>query len=127
MCWRGLFHLSRLDGQGVFEAVHALFQVLDFPLLLGQEEVFDPVQPDLNSVDVLFGSRGLEALIDHRGKLVNGDGCLCHMYSSIAGPCPVSMAGGKGDSGAMGGWAYIHNTPVIYYQAWITQKGIIYN
>jgi hypothetical protein len=44
MCWRGLLHLSRLDGQGVFEALHALFQVLDLALLLGQQEVFDAVQ-----------------------------------------------------------------------------------
>jgi hypothetical protein len=75
----------RLDGEGVFEALHALFQVLDLALLLGQEEMFDPVQPDLDSGDVLFGSRGLEALIDHLGQLFNGDFCLCHMCLSITG------------------------------------------
>jgi hypothetical protein len=34
----------RLDSEGVLEALHALFQVLDLALLLGQEQVFDPVQ-----------------------------------------------------------------------------------
>jgi hypothetical protein len=38
------------NGEGVFEALHALFQVLDLPLLVGQEEVFDPVHPDLTLV-----------------------------------------------------------------------------
>jgi hypothetical protein len=32
-----------LDGEGVFEALHALFQVLNLPLLLGQQQVLDPV------------------------------------------------------------------------------------
>jgi hypothetical protein len=36
--------VRRLDGEGVLKALHALFQVLDLVLLLGQEEVFDPVQ-----------------------------------------------------------------------------------
>jgi len=54
----------RLDGEGVLEARHALFQVLDLAFLLGQEEVFDSVQPDLDSGDVLLGGRGLEALIE---------------------------------------------------------------
>jgi hypothetical protein len=35
----------RLDDEGVLEALHALFQVLDLALLLGQQQVFDPVQP----------------------------------------------------------------------------------
>jgi hypothetical protein len=35
--------LLRLDGEGVFQALHALLQVLNLPLLLGQEQVFDPI------------------------------------------------------------------------------------
>jgi hypothetical protein len=53
------------NGEGVFEALHALFQVLDLPLLVGQEEVFDPVHPDLDSGDVLLGGCGLEAFVDY--------------------------------------------------------------
>jgi hypothetical protein len=30
-----------LDSEGVFEALHALLQVLDLPLLLGQEQGFN--------------------------------------------------------------------------------------
>src|SRR6266540_6098833 len=71
----------RRDGEGVLEALHALFQVLDLALLLGQEEVFDPVQPDLDSVDVLLGGRGLEALIDHARQVFNCYLLLCHMSS----------------------------------------------
>jgi hypothetical protein len=34
-------------------------------------------------VDVLLGGGGLEALVDHLRKLVNGNSVLRHMYSSI--------------------------------------------
>jgi hypothetical protein len=67
-----------LDGEGVLEALHALFQVLDLALLLGQEEVFDPVQPDLDSVDVLLGGRTFEPFVDHLGQLFNG-GVVFHI------------------------------------------------
>jgi hypothetical protein len=36
--------LQPVNSKGVFEALHALFQVLDLALLLGQEEVFDSIQ-----------------------------------------------------------------------------------
>jgi hypothetical protein len=91
-----------LDGEGVLEALHALFQVLDLALLLGQEEVFDPVQPDLDSVDVLLRGCALEALVDHRGRLVNDDVCFYQMYSSIDGQRGVSMAGGCPSIGGNG-------------------------
>jgi hypothetical protein len=42
MCWRGLFHLSRLDCQGVFEFFHAGFEILDLTLLLFYEQGFNP-------------------------------------------------------------------------------------
>jgi len=48
-----------LNSEGVFKALHALFQVLDLPLLLGQEQVFDAVQARVNpvksSIDPLVG------------------------------------------------------------------------
>jgi hypothetical protein len=62
----------RLDGEGVLEALHALFQVLDLALLLGQEEVFDPVQPDLDSGDVLFAARAYVFKHNRTVKGVNG-------------------------------------------------------
>jgi hypothetical protein len=40
----GIVQLRRLEGYGVFKAIHTLFQVLNLPLLFCQEEVFSPVQ-----------------------------------------------------------------------------------
>ena len=58
-----------LDGKGILKALHPLFQVLDLALLLGQEEVFDPVQPGgkpaLHRLHILFAGRALKPLIDH--------------------------------------------------------------
>jgi hypothetical protein len=69
-----------LDGEGVFKALHALFQVFDLSLLLGQGQVFDSVQSPINAVqpcshrfEVLLGGCRLEALIDHAGQVFNGD------------------------------------------------------
>jgi hypothetical protein len=68
-----------LDGEGVFECLHARFQVLDFAPLLFHEQVLNlpesylnTVQADLDVVDVIFGGRGLEAFVDHDGELING-------------------------------------------------------
>ena len=36
----GMAALLGLDGEGVFDALHTLLQVLNLTLLLGQEEVF---------------------------------------------------------------------------------------
>ena len=36
---------SILDGEGVLDALHVLFQVLNLPLLLGPEEVFYALKP----------------------------------------------------------------------------------
>jgi len=33
-----------LDSEGIFEALHARLQVLNLPLLLRQEQVFDPFE-----------------------------------------------------------------------------------
>ena len=38
-----------LDGEGVFEALHALLQVLNLTLLLGQEQMLDPVPSGLDA------------------------------------------------------------------------------
>jgi hypothetical protein len=43
--WRRYALNLILHGEGVFEALHALFQVLNLALLLGQQEVFDAVKP----------------------------------------------------------------------------------
>jgi hypothetical protein len=40
---RGQGPVRRLDGEGVFEALHPRLQILDFSLLLFQEQVFDAV------------------------------------------------------------------------------------
>jgi hypothetical protein len=50
----------RLDGQGVLEALHALFQVLDLALLLGQDVLLNAIQPTGNLRDIL--ARGVKQL-----------------------------------------------------------------
>jgi hypothetical protein len=71
----------KLNGEGVFEAVHALLQVLNLPFLLPQEEVFDPVKSfrhllverlDLH-VQCLHDLLVRHMDIDHRRKFFNGD------------------------------------------------------
>jgi hypothetical protein len=37
-----------LDGEGVFEFFHACLQILDFSLLLFEQQMFDPVQARLD-------------------------------------------------------------------------------
>jgi hypothetical protein len=58
-----------LDGEGVFELFHAGLQILDFAPLLFHEQVLNLPESYLESVDVLFGDCGLEALVDHDGEL----------------------------------------------------------
>jgi hypothetical protein len=59
-----------LDGEGIFKALHPLFQVFNLPLLLSQQQVFDPVQPmfDLIESFVVVG----KPLADHVSHLING-------------------------------------------------------
>jgi hypothetical protein len=97
----GIIHLQHLEGYGILEAPHALFQVLDLALLLGQQAVFDALESFrhflverlyllIQGLHILFA--GHDAL-NHRGKVFNGFYFLGHMYSSIAGLAVVSMAG----------------------------------
>ena len=84
-----------LDGEGIFESLHAGFQILDFSHLLFYEEVLNSIQPYLDPLDILFAGCAFEPFVDHAGQIVNG--CCCHMYTSIAGRRGVSMAGvGRG-------------------------------
>jgi hypothetical protein len=90
--------LRSLYGEGVFEFFHPRFQILDFALLLFQEQVFDPVQApvDLGNIltyilDIFLAGHGA---LNHLGHAFNGcDGCFCHMYSSITAVHGVSMSG----------------------------------
>jgi hypothetical protein len=45
--WLGRGPTLSLDGEGVFEFFHALFQILDFASLFIQEDMFDSVQSRL--------------------------------------------------------------------------------
>jgi hypothetical protein len=40
-----IVQLRRLEGYGILKPLHPVVQVLNLLLLLGQEEVFNPVQP----------------------------------------------------------------------------------
>jgi hypothetical protein len=71
--------VHRLDGEGVFEPLRALIQVLNLPFLLCQQQVFNPIQSYIKTIqagadrlDGLLGGRGLEALVDYTGQ--SGDG-----------------------------------------------------
>jgi hypothetical protein len=97
----GIMHLQRLEGYGILEALHALLQILDLPLLLCQEEVFDALESFrhflveclyllIQGLYILFAGHGA---LNHRGQAFNGFYFLSHMYSSIAGLAVVSMAG----------------------------------
>jgi hypothetical protein len=69
-----------LDGEGIFEVLQALLQVLNLALLLGQEEVFDPIQTRLDGIESRVGVG--KPLTDHVGHLLNGflDGGLHFLF-----------------------------------------------
>jgi hypothetical protein len=62
----------RLDGEGVFEALHARLQVLNLALLFGQEEIFYPVQALLDLADIV--RHVVEPCVDHHGRVFD-EGC----------------------------------------------------
>jgi hypothetical protein len=92
----------RLAGEGVFEFPHPHLKVGEALLLLGQEEVFNPIKSRLHlgapcghilldRFDVLLAGHGL---MDERGQAFNGGAVVIrHMSSSIDEPRAVSMAG----------------------------------
>ena len=58
-----------LDGDGVLKALHARLQVLNFPLLLGQEQVFDALKSGLHLCAKLFDVfLAGHVPVDHDGK-----------------------------------------------------------
>jgi hypothetical protein len=67
----GAFVSLGLDGEGVFEALHAHFQILDLPVLLGRSQVFDSIQPFRD-----LYIKGLHRLVQCLHVLCAGHGAL---------------------------------------------------
>jgi hypothetical protein len=60
-----------LDGEGVFEFFHAGFEVLDFAVLLGEEDILNPPQLGLDGIEsfVVVG----KPFADHQSQFLKGD------------------------------------------------------
>jgi hypothetical protein len=58
-----------LDGEGILKALHPLFQVLNLPLLLGQQEVFDALESFCHLLIKCFWLlRSLSEAVTHVGE-----------------------------------------------------------
>jgi hypothetical protein len=69
---------ERLDGGGVFQALHTFCQAFNLPLLLFQEQVFNPIQSRVDALNIFFNLSDIlpagHVRVDHGGKRFNGGG-----------------------------------------------------
>jgi hypothetical protein len=77
-----------LDGEGVFEFLHARLQILDFSFLVFQEQVFDPVQASVDLGNILTYILAIflagHRLMDELSQaLYGGDVFLCQMFFCV--------------------------------------------